>query len=741
MNSRRPQPDEATPPPAAEASEACTPRAARKAAAAKASREVARGRVGRPRVPLFDADEAAALRVPPPLKPSQWAEAYRVLAEGDSDAPGPWRNDLAPYGRGIMDLLFKPGVASIAIEKASQLGVSEMIRNILGYLADQDPDPAGFVLPDKGKGRKIISERIIPLFNDTPRLAALLEGRKAAVQKEMIRLCNSFLLWLAWAGSPATTKGDPWRIGFIDELDECALAVARLGQTRDLVGAVRKRTRTYGDRARLLAVSTPLDALSEIDAQVNAARYLLEFYVPCLACGGWQPLDFSHVRFEAPDAIKADKRAWAAWVLEDLTRTTYECRYCQARWSEDQRPPIIRAGKWCSSTRVDKDGVEIGARGVDDHGKPLATDLAAGIIFDAEAVEEFPRGTTLGLRIWAAYSLLGVTLSGIAAEYIEARGDRGKMFTFTTETEGRVFEQQLARVDETVFAKKVERATLDEGIVPAWAGKLLCSIDTQIDYFIVTVRAWGEDHLSHRVWHGRIGTFDELETLLAQPWRCEDPACGPMVIELAGIDSGGTTDDGADSSRTQQVYRWGQKHKARVRVLKGFDANRTGQLIWLGKGYLVEDAPRGVRRHREIPLWCLAKHHWQGVLHDYIHAGVSGRRRDDREMWFLNRRSDPVYERELANAHQVLERSGPRPVQIWKKLHPGGRWDYRDSEVYQCVLASLARVDLLPPAEQIIATKKAMWQATLEAQKAAAAAAGGKADHSDWLNTGGKWRL
>lgn len=697
-------------------------------------------RMGRPPIEIWDAEERHDWRVPPPLKPSEWAERYRVLEEGQTDLPGPWRNDMAPYLRGIMDIPFKPGVAAVFVQKGAQEGISEALRNIKGWLADREPDPVGLVLPDRAKGRKVVSERVIPLFEATPCLRKLLPGKRANVQKEMIHLLNGFWLWLGWAGSPTTIKGDPWRVGIIDELDECALAVARLGQTRDLVGAVTKRTRTFGDRARVIAVSTPLDALSEICAQVAEARWYLEYYVPCPACGGFETLDLPHIRFEPPTAeLRANKRAWADWVLQDVDHAVYECRYCQARWREDQRPAIVRAGAWCTSQRLEQDGHAVGRSGVSPKGEPLPTDLEAGIIFDAEAVQEFPRGSTIGMYIWTAYSLLGVTLSGIAAEYLKALGDRGRMFIFTTETEGLKFEQLVARVNAAVFPGKVQRAKLPEGIVPAWAGKLLCSVDTQIDHLVVVIRAWGEDYMSQRVWHGAVGTFEELERLaFATPWACEDESCGPMACELVGIDSGGTADEGADSSRTMQVYRWSQKHKARVRALKGFDSSRTGQFLWLGKGLLAEQNPAGVRRHREIQLWCLAKHHWQSVLHDLIHAGIRpGKSHEgEAELWLLNQRADERYERELANAEQVVERTGARPVQIWKPVHPGARWDYRDAEVYQCVLAAIARVDLLPPATQIVAFKREMWKQTLAAQKAAGSPPPAE-DKGGWLKAGG----
>src|SRR5512146_2151750 len=105
--------------------------------------------------------------------PSEWAEANRVLGRGQSARTGRWRNENAPYGVGIMDACTIPGVEEITVQKAAQIGVSEFVRNVLGCFAENDPDPALITLPNKEKGEEIVSERLIPLFRDTPCLAAL----------------------------------------------------------------------------------------------------------------------------------------------------------------------------------------------------------------------------------------------------------------------------------------------------------------------------------------------------------------------------------------------------------------------------------------------------------------------------------------------------------------------------------------------------------------------------------------
>ena len=57
-----------------------------------------------------------------------------------------------------------------------------------------------------------------------------------------------------------------------------------------------------------------------------------------------------------------------------------------------------------------------------------------------------------------------------------------------------------------------------------------------------------------------------------------------------------------------------------------------------------------------------------------------------------------------------------RAAEIWTKVHPGGRWDYRDCEVYQLVAANLARIDMLPATEETQEFRRAMVAGAYEAQ-------------------------
>jgi phage terminase large subunit GpA-like protein len=130
------------------------------------------------------------------LKPSQWAEKYRRLAVGQSNIPGPYRNDKTPYGAAIMDLCAVPGLSQLVVIKAAQMGVSECLRNVIGWEAHQMPDPAGIAMPDEKKGRAIVDNRILPLFKGTPVLKKLMTPKSADATKQQVKLQNGFILHL-----------------------------------------------------------------------------------------------------------------------------------------------------------------------------------------------------------------------------------------------------------------------------------------------------------------------------------------------------------------------------------------------------------------------------------------------------------------------------------------------------------------------------------------------------------------
>jgi len=644
-------------------------------------------------------EERAAFEPPEDLLPSEWAERYRILPRGQSPRPGPWRNENAPYLIFIMDLAVAVGVIQVNIVKAAQLGVSEGGRNILGRMAHLDPEPAGIALPDRAKGRKIIQNRLIPLFRDTEILRPLV-GRKAAdLQSEQIRLVNGFLLHLMWSGSASSMASDPMCLDINDEVDKFE---EWTGREADAVSLTWKRLRAYEDRAKQFNMSTATTRYGKIWVLFEESDVQLYYHVPCPHCGVYQRLVFPQLKWGHRDVAHHLLRAALVRQSGDVW---YECTVCGERIEERHKADMVRAGHW---RRLDGPCVD-----------------AAGTAHDnAEDVAIWPAGTRIGLQISALYCLWE-GWADVAAEFMRAKGNLAATYDFRTQTLGEPWEQQIEQAGASVYAGKCRRAELEEGIVPTWAAKVLATVDTQHDHFWLVLRAWGAGMRSQRVWHGRVETFGELDRLCFHtPWPWSDPNRPPTVPDLVGIDSGGTRLEGEETSRTMQVYQWAWPRKARVRVLKGAARPREAQWLWRGQAVLDAGTTgrrgRVTRARRELALWMLDTHRLADVLADLIMRGVPAEDADqaaaepdpEQEAWLLNRRADPEYTEHMSNAVKVVVRRGSGLHEEWVPRTSGARMDLWDCEVYQVALAHLARVPTIVSREQVDA-----WHAAREAAR------------------------
>lgn len=674
-----------------------------------------------------------AWRVPPPLKPSQHAELYRQLH--NSSVPGPYRLDNAPYQRGLMDIPTRPGCVQAVCQKGARIGWSEVLRNLIGYWAHYEPKPIGLTLPSRDQGRKVVKADIMPMFRQTKALRDLIGSLSRDALIESIELLNGFRLGLMWSGSAAATAGWLYAAVIVDELDKTE---DWAGDEPDLIGRLESRISTYNDRRLLLAGSTPTTTGGKIHQLLNQTSFILYYYVPCPHCGRYQRLVWTQFKWAKPDdldrwltaareaaaggALAYDDRGHVErfadaehlagrieWLEDVATRMAqaktkgqmsdvlafgrehlvwYQCAHCPGRIFDQQKTAVIRKGRWSTE-------------------RGYVVDYWGHRHEDAEAVDRWPNETRIGFQIPTWYSLF-LHWGTIVGEFLQAEGDLHRAFNWRTERAGEPFEFRITRAEPAAFADKVRRATLDAGIVPAWGQVLLCTIDTQIDHFYYVVRAWGHGERSQRVWHGRLRTFDQLDTLLyTQTWPTEGGTLAPRRIDQAFIDSGGTEDSWIDITRTQQVYTYVIPRQATIKAIKG--ASRPGpSLYWRMKspmGSAAQKLPLA-----ELHAWLVDKHACNDLLADMIAHGVAGKDTPaGEEKWLLNRCSDPslaeefaTYNTHMAAVHKAPDKPGRHMVEVWKPIHSGARVDYRDCEAYQIALARMCYVHLLPPEEEYL---------------------------------------
>src|SRR5262245_4834298 len=464
------------------------------------------------------AAEAAAFCPAERLSPSIWAERHRVLTRTQSARPGKWSNAQSPYLTGLMDLCADRRIEEITIVKAAQIGVSEAVRNVIGYYAHQEPDPILLVLPDEQSGRRIVAQRIIPLMKNTGCLNELFTTASRDMQLRHISLANGFTLRLGWSGSPASLASDPCRIVINDEVDKFQ---PWSGRESDPISLGYARTQTYEGRRLIINISTPTTSDGLIWRRYESASVKLHYHVPCPHCGEFQKLTFSNVKWKDIDDPDPNRKAA---IIEDEKAAWYECAHCKQAITESQRAGMIRKGRWIADgQRIEKDGTVTG-------------DMLVG--------------SRIGVHIWAAYCLW-IPLYRIAAEFIRAKDDPISLMAFTNSWLGEPFRQQIVHAKVSVFEEKAKSVSAaPPHRIPAWAKALFATADTQKDHFYFVVRAWGVGYRSQRIDHGMVATFDELRhrTLDARfPWENSNRTAS---VQLLGIDSGGT------GSRTHEVYRF-----------------------------------------------------------------------------------------------------------------------------------------------------------------------------------------
>ena len=100
---------------------------------------------------------ADALRPDPELTISQWSDQYRILSRVSAGEPGRWRTSRTPFLREIMDCLSPSSPFSrVVFMKPAQIGGTEVLLNMLGYIIHYAPGPAMLVEPTVELGEAVL---------------------------------------------------------------------------------------------------------------------------------------------------------------------------------------------------------------------------------------------------------------------------------------------------------------------------------------------------------------------------------------------------------------------------------------------------------------------------------------------------------------------------------------------------------------------------------------------------------
>lgn len=450
---------------------------------------------------MWFARERYAFEPPSKMTVSQWATDRRMLQAGVSRQPGPWSNEMTPYLIGPMDAYNDDHVRHLVLCFGTQLGKTETLYNLLGFVIDQDPYSTLLVYPREDDSKTVSRTRIQPMIEDCSSLRA-----KKPMQQDRYQLLEmhfpGMILYMVGANSPAALAQKPCRNVFRDEIDKYP---EKVGKDADPLSLSEERAKSFWDIRKIVDVSSPTLESVGIWKQLQSCDVIRSFMVPCPHCGEYQKLKFAQVKWDK-SADGNESKAQAA-----KTTARYECQACREPIKDDHKLWMLQNGRW------------------EDETKNI-------------------RPTKVGFQLSSLYSPW-LTWGDIAEKYLKALEDKEEKQSnepLQNFINGWLAEPWVPYGQERSHGHILQLAddrpmglVPSEGVLGITAG-----IDTQDNGFFYVIRAWGSHEESWLIREGFMDDFDALLQVIGGQFRdCNDRE---YIVNMAFQDAMG--------HRTAEVY-------------------------------------------------------------------------------------------------------------------------------------------------------------------------------------------
>ena len=435
-----------------------------------------------------------SLKPPEPLTVSEWADKYRRLSPESSSQPGPWRTRKTPYLKEVMDAFTDPKVKHIVMVAASQVGKSEAMNNIIGYIIDQDPGSILMIEPTNGDAKEYSKLRIAPMIRDSKTLnrkvAAALRGDtgNTILQKSY----PGGILTMCGSTEAHALASKPIRYVLGDERDRWAVEAGKEGDPWSL--AMARQTTFYN--AKSYECSTPtVKGYSAIEKSFNGGTRE-RWCSQCPHCGEYHNIRWQDIRYTFETTEIDHKTTYL------VTEVYYICPGCGGISHEHD---MKRAhAKW---------------------------------------IAENPDAYKNGVRsFWLnAFCSPWVSWEKIVGQYLENRNDTNKLKVVYNTLFGELWEDRGGLADEDDYLARREEypAELPDDVLVLTMG-----VDVQDDRIEYEVVGWGLRRENWGIKYGVImGRPDDpevwrgIDDVVDHIWRYKDNR--GLRISMTFVDDGG----------------------------------------------------------------------------------------------------------------------------------------------------------------------------------------------------------
>jgi len=457
--------------------------------------------------------------LPVKMTVSEWSDQFRRLDVKTSAEPGQWATARTPYLKGIMDAFTDPYVDEITVMAASQVGKTEAMYNMLGFIIDQDPGPTLMVSPRADDAKSVSYNRVRPMIECSPILSKYIPVSTDDITKLEYHF-DRMILYFAGSNSPADLASRPIRYLFLDEVDKYPKFS---GREADPIKLASERQKTFWNK-KTVKVSTPTTREGYIFREYDKSDQR-RFHVPCPHCGKKQVLLFGQIKWpkeeSSPERIKNNRLAW------------YECAHCKKRIDDIHKQKMMLAGEWIS--------------------------------------EKGEHNRNRGFWVSSLYSPW-LTWSDIASEFLKSKDYVELLMNFVNSWLAEVWEE---KIEETTVDKVRNLARdYEQGTVPDEVLVLTAGVDVQKDHFYYVIRGWGYYEESWLIRADRVEYWEDVIDCLFKTEYRRASSAETLSVYMSCIDSGFKTDE---------VYRFCRSWADKTKAIKGLEEITGGRFYRANK--------------------------------------------------------------------------------------------------------------------------------------------------------------
>lgn len=464
---------------------------------------------------------------------------------------------------GPTEAVTDPRVRTISVMAPTQEFKTELLLNAGGYYAHQDPSPIIWILPTVNLGESFAKDRLQPMVDETPCLAAIAppaKSRSSDRTLDRIAFDSGAVIDIVGANSPTDLASRPKRVVLADEIDKFP---ASAGSEGDPLSLAERRQGRFWNAKSIRACSPTRKGFSRIGREYEMSDQR-KLYVRCPHCEEAQTLSFDRVRWDKDENGNHDPDS--AGIV---------CRVCGSVWTEAERRTAVEGVV---------DTADFGWRQTkpfrccgQDH-KPL--DWQGDHNWNDQGEALCPVCQKPGVPVRHAgfnasklYSL-AQPLAETVRNFLAAKDDPSTLQVFVNTDLAELWDEGGISVDpDSLLARREPygRDDFPEGVLVLVAG--VDVQDNRLELEIVGFGAGGESWgIAYEVIHGdpaQQPVWNALEAHLLRTYRRADNR--PMRIQACCIDSGG--------HHSERVYEFCKpRYARRVYPIKGDGG--PGKPIW-----------------------------------------------------------------------------------------------------------------------------------------------------------------